>query len=118
MMNDLDVIVRNLEHIMPEMSNDQLHRCKSLFTTGLAKVDNELQSTSLHTCHLCFFQEYGYREELPIAWQEYMGVEACFSHEYDDVKAFFDQQNADEPFSSEPAVDNVEEKLNRLLAEL
>lgn len=135
--NDVELAVRTIEEILPEMPTKQLQKWQGIFRTALLKTEKELTATSLHTCVLCFTQEWGYRDDLPVSWYQKGDAEICFSHEYaeaekelkamgDDTNAFFPPEIP--PIGVEhlrvamdhlpPAKTEVEHTLEELMAEL
>lgn len=98
--NELELTVRTIEEMLPDLPTSQLEKWQGIFRTALLKTEKELTASCLHTCVLCFFQEWGYRDELPSAWFRKGDSEVCFQHEYavaekelkamgKDVDAFF-----------------------------
>ena len=83
--NDLELTVRTIEEMIPDMPTSGLQKWQAIFSTALTKVNKELTSTMLHTCRLCFFQEYGYRDELPSGWFGKGDSHICFQHEYEEA---------------------------------
>lgn len=80
--NDLELTVRTIEDMLPDMPTSGLQKWQGIFHTALAKIEKELTATMLHTCQICFFQEYGYRDELPSSWYKKGDAHICFQHEY------------------------------------
>lgn len=113
-MNDLELAVRTIDEHAPQMSTEALQKWHSILRTALIKVEKELTAGAFHTCDMCFMQECGYRDEMPIAWHRVDGVIACFQHEYADVKKYAAEQNADEPFDSAPK--STEDSLEDLMS--
>lgn len=110
--NDLELAVRTIENILPEMPTKGLHKWKGILTTALLKIDAELDSTMMHTCSVCGFEEYGYRTELPVAWREKGDLVICFNHEDNEIaNALQKALDADKP---EPI--NTEKTLDELMA--
>lgn len=83
--NDLELTVRTIEEMLPDMPTSGLQKWQAIFSTALAKVNKELTATMLHTCRLCFFQEYGYRDELPSGWFGKGDSHVCFQHSFEDA---------------------------------
>lgn len=81
-MSDLELAVRTIESVIPDMPTDGLQKWKSILQTAILKIDKELTSTTCHTCVICFFEEWGYRDELPVSWYKKGGAVICFNHEY------------------------------------
>lgn len=81
-MNELELAVRTIDEMIPEMSTAKLQKWQGILRTALAKVETEMTATMLHTCQICFFQEYGYRDEPPSAWYRKGDAEICFQHDY------------------------------------
>lgn len=84
--NDLELTVRTIEDMLPEMPTKQLQKWQGIFRTALLKTERELTATSLHTCALCFSQEWGYRDDLPTSWFQKGDSEICFNHTYEDAE--------------------------------
>jgi hypothetical protein len=80
--NDLELAIRTVDDMLPELSTEQLQKWKGILTGALTKIDKELVATHLHTCQICFLQEWGYRDEMPSAWFRKGGAEICFQHDY------------------------------------
>lgn len=80
--NELELTVRTIEEMLPDLPTSQLQKWQGIFRTALLKTEKELTATSLHTCVLCFTQEWGYRDDLPTSWYQKGDSEICFSHEY------------------------------------
>lgn len=81
--NDLELTVRTIQEMLPELSTPQLHKWYAIGRTFLAHVEQEMKATQLHTCRICFIEEWGYRDELPVSWYKKGDAEICFQHEYD-----------------------------------
>lgn len=110
--NDLELAVRTIEHILPDMPTEGLKKWRGILTTALIKIDRELESTQMHLCGVCGFEEYGFRTELPIAWREKGDLKICFQHEDAEVAdALSKALEADRP---DPAVQ--EQTLDELMA--
>lgn len=103
--NELELAVRTIEEMLPDMPTASLQKWQGIFKSALAKVEKEMTTTYLHTCHICFFQEYGYRDESPSAWYRKGDAEICFQHDYSqaerllkeagrEVDAFFPPETA------------------------
>lgn len=108
-MTDLELAVRTIQEMTPTLPTAQLQKWKSILTTALLRIEEELQAVHEHTCHICFYKEFGYRDELPIAWHEVKDVIACFQHEYDDVKLFIQEG------SKEPTPQSTEQTVEELM---
>lgn len=80
--NDLELTVRTIDDMLPDMPTEGLQKWQGILRTTLTKIEKELTNTMLHTCAICFFQEYGYRDELPSAWYKKGDAHVCFQHEY------------------------------------
>ena len=112
--NDLELAVRTIEDLLPEMPTKSLQKWQGIFTTALVKLEAEMQSTQMHTCSVCGFEEYGFRTEMPVAWREKGDIKICFQHEDKEVAdALATALEADKP---KPV--DVEGTLNELLDEL
>ncbi len=96
--NDLELTVRTIVEMLPDLPTKQLQKWQGIFRTALLKTEKELTATSLHTCVLCFHQEWGYRDDLPASWYQKGEAEICFAHEYaeaeKELKAMGDDTNA------------------------
>jgi len=84
--NDLELTVRTIEDMLPDLPTKQIQKWHGIFQTALLKTEKELTATSLHTCALCFHQEWGYRDDLPISWYQKGDSEICFQHEYNEAE--------------------------------
>lgn len=84
--NDLELTVRTIQEMLPELSTAQLHKWYAIGRTFLAHVEQEMKATQLHTCRICFFEEWGYRDEIPVSWYKKGDAEICFQHEYDQAE--------------------------------
>lgn len=104
--------VRIIEKYLPMASTELLQRWKGVFTTAILKIEDELNSTLMHVCGVCGFEEYGFRTELPIGWREKGDLVICFNHEDEEVAAMLSQAlEADKP---EPV--DTEKTLDELMA--
>lgn len=83
--NDLELTVRTIEEMLPDMPTSGLQKWQGILRTALTKVEKELTATTLHTCRLCFFQEYGYRDELPSGWFGKGDSHICFQHSFEEA---------------------------------
>ena len=81
--NDLELAIRTIEDLLPEMPTEAVEKWYSIGVTFLARIENEMKSTCQHTCRICFFKEFGYRNELPPGWYRKGRAEICFQHEYE-----------------------------------
>lgn len=103
--------IRVIEKYLPMASTKLLQRWKGVFTTAVLKIDEELNSTMMHTCGVCGNQEYGYRTELPIIWREKGDLTICSNHEDNEVAELLKKAiDADTP---EPI--NKEQTLEELM---
>lgn len=84
--NDLELAVRTIDNMLPDMPTKSLQKWQGILRTALIKIEKELTNTYEHTCKICFFQEYGYRDELPSFWYKKGEAEICFNHEYKDAE--------------------------------
>lgn len=110
--NDLELAVRTIEDILPEMPTKGLQKWKGILTTALVKIEAELETVAEHTCGVCLFKEFGYRTELPVGWRERGDLTICFKHEDNEIaEALKAALKADEP---EPV--NTEKTLEELMA--
>lgn len=83
-MTDLELAVRTIDEMVPDMPTESLKKWKGILTTALLKINKELTATQLHTCKICFLEEFGYRDELPVSWYKKGSAEICFQHKYDE----------------------------------
>lgn len=135
--NDLELAVRTIDDMLPDMPTPALQKWQGILRSALIKVEKELTNTMLHTCQICFFQEYGYRDELPSAWYKKGDAHICFQHEYaesekllkeagHEVDAFFPPEIPEVTVESlkvtmdnlPPAKTETEQSYEELLAEL
>lgn len=84
-MNDLELAVRTIESILPEMPTKGLQKWKGILTTALVKIEAELSAVAEHTCSACLLKEFGYRDELPVGWREHGDIIVCFNHEDSEI---------------------------------
>lgn len=111
-MTDLELAVRTIEQILPDMPTAGLQKWKGILETALVKIESELCAVAEHTCSVCFFKEFGYRDEMPIGWREKGDIKICFQHEDKEVAdAMQAALEADKP---EPV--NTERTLEELMA--
>ena len=85
-MHEFELTVRTIEDLLPDMSTPSLQKWKGIIHTIELKIDQELKNTTLHQCRICFFSEWGYRDELPSFWYKKGSAEICFKHEYKDAE--------------------------------
>ena len=98
---ELELAIRTIEDMLPTMPTKNLLKWKGIFTSALVKVDAELQTTQMHKCMVCGFEEYGFRTELPVGWREHGDLVVCFGHEDEEIaEALQKALDADAP---EPA---------------
>lgn len=113
-MNDLELAVRTIENLLPDMPTKGLQKWSGILTTALVKIEQELNSTMMHTCGVCGFEEYGYRTELPIFWEEHGDLVICWHHEKEEVAKLLEKAiEADKP---EPV--DTEQALKDLMDEI
>lgn len=111
-MNDLELAVRTIESILPDMPTKGLQKWKGILTTALVKIEAELEAVAEHTCGVCLFKEFGYRTELPVSWRERGDLVICFNHEDNEIADLLKKAlDADKP---EPV--DTEKTLEDLLA--
>lgn len=84
-MSDLTLAVRTIEEILPDLSNEQLQEWSGILYTAYTKVEQEMNSTMMHTCDVCGAEEYGYRTELPSLWRQRGDIVICFNHEDSEI---------------------------------
>jgi hypothetical protein len=109
-MTDLELAVRTIENILPDMPTKGLQKWKGILETALVKIEAELCAVAEHTCSVCFFKEFGYRDELPIAWREKGDIKICFNHEDAQVADMLKkgiEAEAPEPVNTEETIDEL-----------
>lgn len=111
-MNELELAVRTIENILPDMPTKSLQKWKGILETALVKIEAELCAVAEHTCSVCFFKEFGYRDELPVGWREKGDIKICFSHE--DAEVADTLQKALEADTPEPV--HTEQTLEELMS--
>lgn len=84
--NELELTVRTIEEMLPEMPTVSLQKWHSIFKTAMLKVEKEMTASCLHTCRICFREEWGYRDELPSHWYIKGSAEICFEHDYNQAE--------------------------------
>lgn len=94
-MTDPELAIRTIDELIPMMGTQQLKKWKGILHTALIKVDKELTSTMLHTCEICFYQEWGYRDELPSGWYGKGDAQICFQHEYAEAEKLLKEAGRD-----------------------
>lgn len=111
-MTDLELAVRTIENILPDMPTKAIQKWLGILNTAAIKCEQELNSTKMHCCSVCGYEEYGYRTELPIAWREKGDLVICFHHEDADIAKLLEEAvKADTP---EPI--DTEQTLEELMA--
>lgn len=105
--NELELTVRTIEDMLPDMPTKQLQKWQGIFRTALLKTEKELTATCLHTCVLCFFEEWGYRDDLPVSWYKKGDAEICFQHSYDDAEKELKAMKRDTDAFFPPEVEQV-----------
>lgn len=93
--NELELTIRTIKEMLPDLSTEQLHKWYAIGTTFIAHVEQEMKATALHTCVLCFFQEWGYRDDLPMSWFQKGDAEICFAHSYEEAEKELKAMNRD-----------------------
>jgi len=111
-MTDLELAVRTIENILPDMPTKAIQKWLAILNTAAVKCEAELNSTKMHRCGVCGFEEYGYRTELPIAWREHGDLTICWNHE--DAEVAEEMQKAMDADKPDPV--DTEETLDELLA--
>ena len=84
-MHEFELTVRTIEDLLPDMPTSGLQKWKAIVHTLELKIDEELKNTKLHTSRLSFFQEWGYRDELPSFWYGKGDSVICFQHTYEEA---------------------------------
>lgn len=111
-MSDLELAVRTIENILPDMPTANIQKWLAILNTAAAKCEAELQSVAEHTCGVCLSKEFGYRTELPIGWREHGDLTICFNHEDNEVADLLKKALDDDQL--EPV--NTKETLDELMA--
>lgn len=106
-MNDLELAVRTIEDMLPEMPTKGLQKWKSILETALVKIETELCANSEHTCGVCLLKEFGYRTELPVGWREHGDLTVCFHHEDADVAALLEEALEADKVSTDDALEEL-----------
>ena len=106
-MGNFEFTVRHIPELLPDMPTSRLRDWKAILQTALAHVDKELTSTCLHTCRICFMEEWGYRDELPSFWYYKGDAEICFNHEYKDAEKLLKDAGYEVDAFFPPDVPNV-----------
>lgn len=102
--HEFELTVRTIDDMLPDLPTKSLQKWQAILHTSLIKINKELTNTYLHTCKICFFQEYGYRDELPASWYKKGGAEICFQHEYDKAEQLLKDAGYEEDASSETEI--------------
>ena len=106
--------IRVIEKYLPMASTKLLQRWKGVFTTAILKIEDELNSSMMHECGVCGFEEYGFRTDLPVGWREHGDLTICYNHEDNEVAEQLQKAlDADKP---EPV--NTEKTLDELMSVL
>lgn len=109
-MSDLELAVRTIENIIPDMPTKGLQKWKGILETALVKIESELCAVAEHTCSVCLFSEFGYRDEMPVAWREKGDIKICFNHEDAEVAAELKKAlkaDTPEPVDAEQALEDL-----------
>lgn len=119
-MTDLELAVRTIEELLPDMQTKQLQKWKGILQTALIKIDKELTNVQLHTCRICFLEEWGYRDDLPVSWYKKGEAEICFSHDFELAETLLRDAgyvaDAEEPPEEAPnSVENLMVHMNKNL---
>ena len=113
-MTELELAVRTIENILPEMPTKGIQKWKGILETALVKIDAELEAVAEHTCGVCAAKEFGYRTELPAGWRERGDLIICFQHEDSEIAKVLEEAIAADE-ANEPS---KEQTLEELMAEL
>lgn len=108
--NDLELAVRTIEDLLPDLPTKSLQKWLGIFNTAAIKIEQELNSTQMHACGVCGFEEYGYRTELPVGWREKGDLTICFNHEDNEVAELLQKAvDADkpEPVDTDKTIDEL-----------
>lgn len=84
-MNNLELAVRAIEDILPEMPTKGIMKWKAILYTAIAKIEDEMNRQQEHICGVCLFKEFGFRDQLPVAWREHGDLIVCFHHEDEEI---------------------------------
>lgn len=117
--NELELTVRSIEDMLPDLSTERLEKWYAIFHTALAKVKKEMEATCLNTCQICFFQEYGYRNEIPSLWYQKGSAIICFQHEYADAERLLKEAGRETdaflpPDIATPSVESLKVRMDNL----
>ena len=117
--SDLELTVRTIDNLIPDMPTKALQKWSSIFQTTLLKINRELTATNIHTCVICFHEELGYRDDLPVSWYKKGNAEICFQHEYSKAEELLRGagwvDEANEPIEIEPIdVENLKVTMKQL----
>lgn len=117
--HEFELTVRTIEDILPEMSTSALQKWKGIVDSLQAKINKELTNTCLHTCKICFLQEWGYRDELPSFWYKKGDAEICFQHEHKDAEKLLKDAGHDvdaffPPEESPPSLEALKVQMDNL----
>lgn len=110
-MTDLELAVRTIEDILPEMPTAGIQKWLAILNTAAMKCEAELNSTIMHQCTACGFEEYGYRTELPVGWRGKYDTQVCFNHTEKEVDSWLQK-----PAPVEATAASTEESLEDLMA--
>lgn len=111
-MTELELAVRTIEDIIPDMPTKGLEKWKGILTTALVKIEAELEAVAEHVCGVCLYKEFGYRKELPVGWRERGDLTICWDHKDSEVGDMLQKGLEAEA----PAPVNTEEALEDLMA--
>lgn len=113
-MSDLELAVRGIEQIIPDLSDEKLNKWHGILTTALLKIEGEMRTVAEHICSVCLAKEYGHRDSLPVGWREHGDLKLCFGHEDKEIADALERGlKAEAP---EPV--KVDDVLAELMAEL
>jgi hypothetical protein len=110
---NFEIAIRTIERALPYVPTKTLLHWKSMLATAQAKIQDELNSTLMHECGVCGFEEYGYRTELPIGWRERGDLVICFNHEDQEIADALKKSLAADQKQAEASVkDSLKELLS------
>lgn len=109
--NNLELTVRTIESILPDMPTKSLKKWKGILETALTKIDAELTAVAEHACSVCLLKEFGYRDELPVGWREKGDLVICFNHEDAEIakviKDFLDKDEVQQEERADKALEEL-----------
>ncbi len=118
-MTELELAIRTIDEIAPDIPTESLKKWKGILTTALLKINKELTATQLHTCKICLLEEWGYRDELPVSWYKKGSAEICFKHNYADSEKLLKESGYEgdaffPPEVPKTTIESLKTKMNNL----